>query len=128
MNNPSLTNRYVWMNLALTLLLCAAAKALFHCWPEQAFDGYWLIPLFFLVSGRIAIVTLERFATQPPARRAQIYLLTRMVRLLVACVAVAVYAVLERETVVSFTVAFVVNYLCYLGFDTWFFSKYETKN
>lgn len=127
MKNESLTRRYMLLLAALTLVLGLVAAALFHIWPERAFADYWLIPLFFLLCGRLTIAACEQFASHQPARRAQIYLLVRGVRMVVGCVAVAVYAVVARDTFFPFALAFVINYLLYLAFDTWFFSKYETK-
>lgn len=128
MNNEFLTRRYMLLLAALTLVLSLLAVGIFHYWPEQAFEDYWLIPIFFLICGRLTIGVSERFASQQPARRAQIYLLVRGIRMVVACVAVAIYAVVSRDTLLPFALAFVINYLFYLAFDTLFFSKYETKN
>ena len=62
-----------------------------------------------------------------PGRMLQIYLLMRVMRMLASTIVMLVYCVAVREEAKEFLLTFIVNYLIYLIYDSWFFFTLEAN-
>lgn len=125
----SMTKRYyLWQSALLTLLVGGAGGLLyFSLFPHHYFSGYPFIPVFFFMVGVFGINMVEMCRRMAPARLAQVYLLVRVLRMLLAIVVLAVYGVAVRVEVRAFMLTFVANYLIYLVYDSWFFLTFEVN-
>lgn len=119
---------YLWQSALLTLLVGGAGGLLyFSLFPHHYFGGYPLIPLFFFIVGIFSINMVEMCRRVAPARLAQVYLLVKVVRMLLAVVVLAIYGVAVRVEVRAFMLTFMANYLIYLVYDSWFFFTFEVN-
>ena len=100
----SITKRnYLWQITLLTVLIGGIGGwAYYSVFPHHYFGGYPLIPIFFLTFGVFMIM------------------LASIIVMLVYCVAV-------REEAKEFLLTFIVNYLIYLIYDSWFFFTFEAN-
>lgn len=123
----SITKKYyLWQITLLTLFLGGVVGYVyFHYFPHHYFGGYPLIPLFFWVFGIFEINMFEICRKHSPQRLLQIYMLLRVMRMLLSIILMAVYCVAVHEEAKAFLLTFIVNYLFYLIYDSWFFFTYE---
>lgn len=119
---------YLWQSALLTLLMSGAgAVAFWHLFPQHYFGGYPLIPLFFFVVGLFSINMTEMCRRSAPQRLLQIHLLVRVIRMLFSVIVMALYCVVVGKDMKAFLLAFIVNYLIYLTYDSWFFFAFEVN-
>ena len=100
----SITKRnYLWQITLLTVLIGGIGGwAYYSVFPHHYFGGYPLIPIFFLT-------------------------LMRVMRMLASIIVMLVYCVAVREEAKEFLLTFIVNYLIYLIYDSWFFFTFEAN-
>ena len=125
----SITKRnYLWQITLLTVLIGGIGGwAYYSVFPHHYFGGYPLIPIFFLTFGVFMINMVESCRHRMPGRMLQIYLLMRVMRLLASIIVMLVYCVAVREEAKEFLLTFIVNYLIYLIYDSWFFFTFEAN-
>ena len=122
----SITKRnYLWQITLLTVLIGGIGGwAYYSVFPHHYFGGYPLIPIFFLTFGVFMINMVESCRHR---RMLQIYLLMRVMRMLASIIVMLVYCVAVREEAKEFLLTFIVNYLIYLIYDSWFFFTFEAN-
>ncbi len=119
---------YLWQTALLTLVWgVGAGWVYFTLKPHHYFSGYPLIPLYFFVLGIFVINVVEACRHRMPERLAQIYLLIRATRMLVSVIVMLIYCVAVREEAKAFLLTFIVTYLIYLIYDSWFFFTLEAN-
>lgn len=125
----SITKRnYLWQITLLTVLIGGIGGwAYYSVFPHHYFGGYPLIPIFFLTFGVFMINMVESCRHRMPGRMLQIYLLMRVMRMLASIIVMLVYCVAVREEAKEFLLTFIVNYLIYLIYDSWFFFTFEAN-
>ena len=125
----SITKRnYLWQITLLTVLIGGIGGwAYYSVFPHHYFGGYPLIPIFFLTFGVFMINMVESCRHRMPGRMLQIYLLMRVMRMLASIIVMLVYCVAVREEAKEFLLTFIVNYLIYLTYDSWFFFTFEAN-
>lgn len=124
----SLTQRnYVWQVALLTLISVIGSSIYFYAFPQHYFDGYTLIPVFFLIVGIASISIIDKCPRNNARRLSQIYLLMRISRMILSLLIMIIYCVIIGKENGCFLLLFVLNYLIYLVFDSWFFFHYERK-
>lgn len=123
----SITKRnYLLQSAILTLLVGGVGGGIyFNCFPYQYFGGYPLIPVFFFSFGIFAISMTEMVRRHSPKRLLQIYMLIRVMRMLFSIMLMVVYCLAVHEGRRAFLLTFIVNYLIYLIYDSWFFYCFE---
>lgn len=121
--------KYIFYAVILTALVGGAGGAAYSWFlPHLYFDGYPLIALFFFLFGVLTINMTEACRRQfSPGRMVLIYLLARIAKMLVSIVAIAVYCMMARDEMKEILFAFIVNYLIYLIYDSWFYYAFEAK-
>lgn len=128
-NVSIIKRKYIFYTAILTILVGGAGAVAYH-WalPRLYFGGYPLIALFFFIFGVLTIYITEGCRRQfPPGRMVLIYLLARIAKMLVSVIAVAVYCIMARHEMKEILFAFIVNYLVYLIYDSWFYYTFEAK-
>ena len=125
----SITKRnYLLQSAFLTLIVGGIGAFLYHAFaPQQYFSIYPVISLFFFLVGWITIGLVEKCRSFSPNRVLQAYLLVKVVRMLLTVLFIVIYCVILRDGILPFVLAFVVNYLIYLVYDSWFFFTSELK-
>lgn len=91
------------------------------------FVGFPLVPLFFFLVGVFVINMTETCRLRMPKRMLQVYLLARVLRMVLAMMVMLVYCVAVRQEVKLFLITFIINYLIYLIYDSWFYFHVESK-
>lgn len=125
----SITKRnYILQVALLTLLIGGVGGWIYYSiFPHHYFSGYPLIPIFFFVFGVFMISMTETCRHKMPGRMLQIYLLMRVMRMIVSIIVMLVYCLAVREEAKEFLLTFIVNYLIYVIYDSWFFFTFEAN-
>lgn len=125
----SITKRnYILQVALLTLLIGGVGGWIYYSiFPHHYFSGYPLIPIFFFVFGVFTINMTETCRHKMPGRMLQIYLLMRVMRMIVSIIVMLVYCLAVREEAKEFLLTFIVNYLIYVIYDSWFFFTFEAN-
>ena len=119
---------YLFQTTLLTILVGGIGGwAYYSVNPHHYFGGYPLIPLFFYVFGIFMINMTETCRHRMPGRMLQIYLLMRVMRMLASIIVMLIYCVIVRQESRGFLLTFIVNYLIYLIYDSWFFFTFEAN-
>ncbi len=117
---------YLWLSLLLTAVMGGVVGSVFfHLFPEFYFTCYPLIAVFFFALGLLGLNVTEACRKHAPGRLAQVYLLTRMAKLVLAILVMIVYGVAVKGDLRAFFLTFIVNYVVYLIYDSWFFFHVE---
>ncbi len=117
---------YLLLSLLLTALLAGVGGSVFfHLFPGYYFACYPLIPVFFFVVGLLGLNVTEGCRKRAPQRLAQVYLLTRMAKLVLTILVMIAYGVAAKDDLRAFLLTFIVNYVVYLIYDSWFFFHVE---
>lgn len=118
--------RYLLRLLLLTVVAgIGGGWGYFALFPQHYFNGYPLIPAYFLVLGWVQMEIVGLFRKDTPQRLIQMYMLVRVIRMLASFLLMGVYCLIVRSEAVAFTLAFIVYYLIFLIFDSWFFYTFE---
>lgn len=125
----SITKRnYLWQLALLTVMIGGVGGWVYYSiFPHHYFGGYPLIPVFFFVFGVFMICMVESCRHRMPGRMLQICLLMRSMRMIVSIIVMLLYCIAVREEAKEFLLTFIVNYLIYLIYDSWFFFTFEAN-
>ncbi len=116
--------------LLMVLMGVVAGGCYAYFFSDCYFTSYPLIPLFFYAFGIFMIYVFERYNKKHSFTASSFlrtYLLMRMVRMLASIVVMIIFCMAVREKLLYVLLAFVVNYLVYLIYDSWFFSHMKKK-
>lgn len=123
----SITKRnYLWQTALLTILIGGiGGYVYFNFFPHHYFGGYPIIPAFFFIFGIFTISMTEMCRKHMPQRILQIYLLMKVMRMLFSIIVMVAYCMVVREETKAFLLTFILNYLIYLIYDSWFYFTFE---
>lgn len=109
----------------LTLLTGGIGMWIFHTIrPSLFLSDYIWMPVYFFVFGALLMAGVtSRGRVDNMKRLVQAYLLARIAKLFVSVLAIVIFCLAVRTEVTVVVAAFVINYLIYLMFDSWFFSR-----
>lgn len=128
MDQPRLLPNYLWQSALLTLIAGAAGSEVYvRLCPANSIGGFVGILMFFFLTGVIMVAVTDLSRKKAPARTAQVYLLTKGVRMILAVVAMAAYCIGRTSEAKGFLLASVAYYLIYLIYDSWFFAHYGRR-
>lgn len=127
--------KYLMGTGLLTLLTGGIGMWIFHTIrPSLFLSDYIWMPVYFFVFGALLMAGVtSRGRVDNMKRLVQAYLLARIAKLFVSVLAIVIFCLAVRTEVTVVVAAFVINYLIYLMYDSWFFSqlgksrKKETK-
>lgn len=109
----------------LTLLTGGIGMWIFHTIRPSLFlsDYIWMPVYFFVFSALLIAGVTSRGRVDNMKRLVQAYLLARIAKLFVSVLAIVIFCLAVRTEVTVVVAAFVINYLIYLMYDSWFFSR-----
>lgn len=109
----------------LTLLTGGIGMWIFHTIrPSLFLSDYIWMPVYFFVFGALLMAGVtSRGRVENMKRLVQAYLLARIAKLFVSVLAIVIFCLAVRTEVTVVVAAFVINYLIYLMYDSWFFSR-----
>lgn len=109
----------------LTLLTGGIGMWIFHTIrPSLFLSDYIWMPVYFFVFGVLLMAGVtSRGRVDNMKRLVQAYLLARIAKLFVSVLAIVIFCLAVRTEVTVVVAAFVINYLIYLMYDSWFFSR-----
>lgn len=93
--------------------------------PETLIDAYFVLPLFFYVTGLVFIFIMIKMPKDKPKEMVNMYMLLRVVKMFIGMVIITFYWFLDKEQIRSFAIIFIVFYLIYLGIETYIYMKIE---
>lgn len=102
------------------------ALLLNYGWPDLYFETYPFIPLYFYIFGFVLIHLFERVRKKMQHKALFLYVGIRMIKLLVSIVVLVIYGLVYSH-IKEFMLTFIVFYLLFLIFDTYFFFKFEVN-
>ena len=118
--------KYLFGTALLTVLTVGLGAWLFHAVrPALLLADYIWMPLYFYVVGALLMAGVVRNCgegNQQAKKLLQSYLLARIIKLFVSVIVVVAFCLAVRTEVAVVVAAFVINYLVYLVYDSWFFS------
>ncbi len=92
--------------------------------PSLFLSDYIWMPVYFFVFGALLMAGVtSRGRVDNMKRLVQAYLLARIAKLFVSVLAIVIFCLAVRTEVTVVVAAFVINYLIYLMYDSWFFSR-----
>lgn len=109
----------------LTLLTGGIGMWIFHTIRPSLFlsDYIWMPVYFFVFDALLMAGVTSRGRVDNMKRLVQAYLLARIAKLFVSVLAIVIFCLAVRTEVTVVVAAFVINYLIYLMYDSWFFSR-----
>ena len=117
----------IWYLTALSVLSVASAVVLRQVWPEHYPSLLYIIPLFFTVMLFI-MIWLKNLNEKKGRDRSIFFLSYRIVKILLAIILLLVYFTAVGTELLTFSVEFVVFYLCLSMIETVLFMKGERKS
>ncbi len=93
--------------------------------PEHYFGGYPFIPIYFYLFGLFAIYMFDACRRYAPQKMLLLYLAIKVMKMILSVLFLIVYCVAVREEAKLFLLSFIVFYLLYLIYETWFFFSFE---
>lgn len=117
----------IWYLSALSVLSLASALTLRFVYPEHYPQLLFIIPLFFALMLGV-IVWLKRVNEKKGRDRSIFFLSYRIVKILLAIILLLVYFTAVGTELLTFSVVFVVFYLCLSMIETVLFMKEERKS
>lgn|GEM_PF-5861355 len=114
----------------LALICCSALFYVLFCFvfPQYYFDNLWILPLYFFVFFVGEFLLLKVFKKKDGAKKMNIFLLTKIVKILFSITILVLYIKLINENNISFSVVFLTLYCVSLVLETVCFSKILKKN
>lgn len=93
--------------------------------PQTLIDAYFVIPLFFYVTGLAFIFILMKMPKDKPKEMVNAYMLLRVVKVFIGVIILTFYWFLDKEQIRSFAIIFIIFYLIYLVVETYIYTKME---
>ena len=93
--------------------------------PETLIDAYFVLPLFFYVTGLAFIFIMMKVPKDKPKEMVNTYMLMRVVKVFVGVIIITFYWFLDKEQIRSFAIIFIIFYLIYLAVETYIYMKIE---
>lgn len=93
--------------------------------PGHYFGGYPLIPVYFYFFGLFNIYMFDTCRRHAPNKLLLLYLAMKIMKMILSIIVLLVYCVIVHEEARAFLLTFIVFYLLYLTYETWFFFRYE---
>ena len=123
--------KYLFETALLTVLAAGLGVWIFHTmWPTLFLAHYVWMPVYFYVLGALLMAGVAKKSEEGrnAKRLVQAYLLARIVKLFVSVIAVVAFCLAVRTEVTVVVSVFVINYILYLVYDSWFFSRLGKKS
>lgn len=123
----SITKRKFLRILTLVTLLAGGVGAgiLHFLEPGYYFGGYPLIPVYFYLYGIFYIYMFDACRHHAPKKIAMLFLSMKVMKLILSILLLIIYCVAVPDSAVAFLLTFLVFYLGYLVYESWFFFAYE---
>lgn len=123
----SVTKRKFLAILTLITILAGVVGALIlhYFEPGHYFGGYPLIPVYFYVYGVFYIYMFDACRRHAPQKMVLLFLAMKVMKLIMSVFLLVIYCVAVPDSAVAFLMTFVVFYLGYLAYESWFFFVYE---
>lgn len=123
----SLTKRkfLVYLTLVTTLLALLGALTLHFLVPGRYFGGYPLIPVYFYLYGVFYIYMFDACRYHAPGKIIMLFMGMKVMKLIISVFLLIIYCVAVPDSAVAFLLTFVVFYLAYLIYESWFFFVFE---
>lgn len=86
--------------------------------PEQYFDGYPFIPVYFYLFGMLNIYVLDVCRKRAPRKLVLIHLALKVARILASIIFMVIYCLVVQEEIRVFLLTFIVFYLIFLIYET----------
>lgn len=110
---------------AILLIGGLGGWAYFTKFPHQYFSTYPIIPVYFLLLTILTSGIVDWGRKHMKEKLLLVYLLVRVVRMVLSFAVMLLTSVIVREEAKSILLTFIVYYLIYLIYDSWFFYTYE---
>ena len=120
----SLTKRNFLYQITLLTLIAGwvGAGILHYLLPGHYFGGYPFIPVYFFLFGFFEISMFDACRKHAPQKMLLLYMAMKM---LLSVILLVVYCFAVREEAKLFLLTFILYYIVYLIYETWFFFTYE---
>lgn len=126
MSLSAVKRNFLKFSTLFTIICGGMGAVIFHYFlPEHYFQGYPSIPLFFFLFGIGSIYLIEACKRWAPQKMLLTYLAIKIIKLLVSIAFLLLYCFIVQAYEKEFLLTFVVFYLMYLIFETWFFFVFE---
>lgn len=127
MMSISITKRnFLFQTTLLSLIAGWAGAAIFHyLLPEHYFGGYPFIPVYFFLFGVFEISMFDACRKYAPQKLLLLYMAVKVMKMLLSVMFLVVYCLAVREEARLFMLTFIIFYIVYLIYETWFFFTYE---
>lgn len=93
--------------------------------PQTLIDAYFVVPLFFYVTGLAFIFIMMKMPKDKPKEMVNTYMLLRVVKVFIGVIILTFYWFLDKEQIRSFAIIFIIFYLIYLVVETYIYTKME---
>lgn len=93
--------------------------------PGHYFGGYPFIPVYFYLFGLFAIYMFDACRRYAPQKLVLLYLAMKVMKMILSVLLLVVYCIVVREEAKAFLLTFILFYLLYLIYETWFFFSFE---
>ena len=123
----NLTKRKYLLYLTLITLLLSGVGGVtyFSLVPEHYFGGYPFIPVYFFLFGLFEISMFDACRKHAPQKMLLLYMAMKVMKMLLSVILLVVYCFAVREEAKLFLLTFILYYIVYLIYETWFFFTYE---
>ena len=120
----SLTKRNFLYQITLLTLIAgwAGAGILHYLLPGHYFGGYPFIPVYFFLFGLFEISMFDACRKHAPQKMLLLYM---AMKVMLSVILLVVYCFAVREEAKLFLLTFILYYIVYLIYETWFFFTYE---
>lgn len=119
----SITQRkfLIYITLLTLFLGVVGGVVLQNLVPGRYFEAYPLIPVYFYLYGIGSVFLLDFCRRHAPKRMVMLFMGMKGLKLILSIALLIIYAMLVPHSAVVFMLTFIVFYLCYLIFESWFF-------
>lgn len=113
--------------LALGLIAGGIVGIIFYyLFPEYFPQWFGGSLLFLLAIESLIVAYTEKRSHKASARQlTNVYMLTKVVKILVSLIYIAIYAAIVKEGIKNFVLVFIILYLLFLFIETYIFMKIE---
>lgn len=123
----SITKRNFLVYLTLfTLFMGGVGAAILHFFePGYYFNGYPFIPVYFFLYGVFYVYMFDACRYHAPQKMLMLFLVMKVLKLIMSVFLLIIYCVAVPKSAVAFLLTFLVFYLGYLIYESWFFFVFE---